>query len=104
MPLATKATAAVGFLTRRSNLLTETRMTFRSVTIGIALSLAVATPDAAFAQASKTPPAPKPATQGTKPAPPGTKPAAGQRGRGTPQRGATGLSAAAKARLKRPAS
>jgi peptidyl-prolyl cis-trans isomerase A (cyclophilin A) len=86
-------------------------MTIRSVTIGIVLSLAIAAPDAAFAQASKNPPAPKPATQGTKPAAPGTKPAApgtkpaaGQPGRGTPQGGAPGLSAAAKARLKKPAS
>ena len=78
-------------------------MTFRSVTIGIALSIAIAAPDAAFTQATKPAPAPKPATQGTKPAAPGTKPAPGQRGRGTPQRAAPGLSAAAKARLKKPA-
>jgi peptidyl-prolyl cis-trans isomerase A (cyclophilin A) len=81
----------------------ENRMTFRSVTIGIALSIAIAAHEAAFAQATKPAPAPKPATQGTKPAAPGTKPATGQRGRGTPQRGAPGLSAAAKARLKKPA-
>jgi peptidyl-prolyl cis-trans isomerase A (cyclophilin A) len=79
----------------------ENRMTFRSVTIGVALSIAIAAPDAAFAQASKPTPAPKPATQGTKPATPGTKPATPQRG--TPQRGTPGLSAAAKARLRKPA-
>jgi peptidyl-prolyl cis-trans isomerase A (cyclophilin A) len=77
-------------------------MTFRSLTIGLALSIAIAAPDAAFAQTSKTTPAPKPATQGTKPAARGGKPAPVQRGRGTPQRGAPGLSAAAKARLKKP--
>jgi peptidyl-prolyl cis-trans isomerase A (cyclophilin A) len=80
-------------------------MTLRSVTIGIALSLAIAAPDATLAQAPKTTPAPKTAGQGSKPAPGskpatrGAKPATGQRGRGTP-----GLSAAAKARLKKPAS
>jgi peptidyl-prolyl cis-trans isomerase A (cyclophilin A) len=79
----------------------EKRMTFRSLTIGLALSIAMAAPDAALAQASKTPPAPKPTAQGTKPAAPETKPATPQRG--TPQRGAPGLSAAAKARLRKPA-
>jgi peptidyl-prolyl cis-trans isomerase A (cyclophilin A) len=78
-------------------------MRLRSVTIGIALAIAIASPDALFAQAPKTTPPPKPPAQGTKPATPTAKPATGQRGRGTPQRGAPGLSAAAKARLKKPA-
>jgi peptidyl-prolyl cis-trans isomerase A (cyclophilin A) len=77
-------------------------MRFRSLTTALALSIAIAAPDAAFAQASKTTPAPKSATQGTKPAARGGK-APTQRGRGTPQRGAPGLSAAAKAGLKNPA-
>lgn len=65
-------------------------MTFRSVTIGIALAVAIAAPDTLHAQAPKT------AAQASKPVP-------GQRGRGTPQRGAPGLMAAARARLRAPA-
>jgi peptidyl-prolyl cis-trans isomerase A (cyclophilin A) len=65
-------------------------MSFRSVTMGIALAVAIAAPDTSGAQAPKTPAQ-------------GSKPAAGQRVRGTAQRGAPGLTAAAKARLKTPA-
>ncbi|MEO6236674.1 MAG: peptidylprolyl isomerase [Vicinamibacterales bacterium] len=83
-------------------------MSLRSVTMVITLAVAVATPALSNAQAAKTPAqGSKPATttQGSKPATPvqGVKPAAGQRGRGTPQRGSTGLSPAAKARLRAPA-
>jgi peptidyl-prolyl cis-trans isomerase A (cyclophilin A) len=90
-------------------------MTFRSATIVIALTLAVAVagPHASAAQAAKTPAqgtTSKAPAQGSKPAPPpgskpaaqGTKPAPAQRGRGTTARTAPALTAAAKARLKKP--
>ena len=80
-------------------------MTFGSVTIGIALALAMAAPPPAGAQTPKTPPSgtePAPA-QGAKPKPaPGAKPAPAQRGRGPAAREPQ-LSAAAKARLRTPA-
>lgn len=63
-------------------------MTVRSVTMGLALILALAAPSGAQAPKTTTQPA---------------KPAAGQRGRGTPQRGAPGLTPAQKARLRAPA-
>lgn len=81
-------------------------MIFRSVTLGLALTLAIAAPPTLDAQAPKTPPAgtkPTPA-QGTKPKPaPGSKPAPAQPGRGTARPAEPALSAAAKARLRTPA-
>jgi cyclophilin family peptidyl-prolyl cis-trans isomerase len=68
-------------------------MSFRPVTMVITLAVALAAVDIASAQA---PPA---APRGGKPAPPSSV----QRGRGTPQRGAPGLTPAAKARLRTPA-
>src|SRR5688572_28090882 len=80
-------------------------MTFGSVTIGIALAVALAAPPPSGAQTPKTPPSgtkPAPA-QGAKPKPaPGAKPAPAQRGRGPAAREPQ-LSAAAKARLRTPA-
>jgi peptidyl-prolyl cis-trans isomerase A (cyclophilin A) len=83
-------------------------MSLRSVTMVVTLAVAMATPAQSHAQTAKAPAQgskPATATPGSKPATPtqGAKPAAGQRGRGTPQRGATGLSPAAKARLRAPA-
>jgi peptidyl-prolyl cis-trans isomerase A (cyclophilin A) len=88
-------------------------MRLRSISIAIACGLALTVHDGTLAQ-TQTPPAPKTtqpskttppprSAQPAKPARPGSKPATGQRGRGTPQRTAPGLSAAAKARLKKPA-
>ena len=80
-------------------------MTLRSVSLGIALAVAIAVPTTPGAQAPKTPPAgtkPAPA-QGTKPKPPGPKPAPAQRGRGPATRPEPALSPAAKARLRTPA-
>ena len=72
-------------------------MSFRPVTIVLTLAVAFASVETATAQ---TPPAtPKATPRGSKPAPPSSV----QRGRGTPQRGAPGLTPAAKARLRNPA-
>ena len=68
-------------------------MSFRPVTMVITLAVALAAVDIASAQ---TPPA---TPRGSKPAPPSSV----QRGRGTPQRGAPGLTPAARARLRNPA-
>ena len=81
-------------------------MTFRSVTIGLALTVAITAPPTLSAQTPKTPPAgtkPAPA-QGTKPKPaPGSKPAPAERGRGPARPAEPALSPAAKARLRTPA-
>lgn len=81
-------------------------MTCRSVTVAIALGLAVAAPYGVQAQTAKPPAAGSTPTagQGVKPAPgQGSKPAPAQRGRGpAPRVAAPGLTAAAKARLRRP--
>lgn len=68
-------------------------MSFRPVTMVITLAAALAAADIASAQAPPATP------RGSKPAPPSSV----QRGRGTPQRGAPGLTPAAKARLRNPA-
>ena len=68
-------------------------MSFRPVTIVITLAVALAAVDIASAQAPPATP------RGSKPAPPSSV----QRGRGTPQRGAPGLTPAAKAKLRNPA-
>lgn len=72
-------------------------MSFRSVTTVITLVVSLAAAHLASAQA---PPAtPKATPRGSKPAPPTSV----QRGRGTPQRGAPGLTPAARAKLRNPA-
>jgi peptidyl-prolyl cis-trans isomerase A (cyclophilin A) len=87
-------------------------MRLRSISIALACGIALTVHDAALAQAQKPappkttqPPKPTPpkSAQPAKPATPRTKPATGQRGRGTARGAAPGLSAAAKARLKKPA-